>query len=130
MHIVKASFLLCLTLAISACAQDRYVQNMRDVSVSKWTHLTAADREQIVHLVSVKTRQPIQGITRWKPDSEQIAVFTGFTDADIYVNPWTEFQLEKRANGWNIVGQDIITPGMASILLSYPPNDTQKPKKT
>jgi hypothetical protein len=98
--------------------------------VSSWTHLSAADKERIVELVRQRTGQPIQGIVRWKPDSRQIAVFTGFDDANIYVNPWREYQLEKRGGSWQIVGDDIISPGMVHILLSYPPNDTRKPKKT
>jgi hypothetical protein len=127
---VKIANFFCAALLLGGCADDRPAQDARTVYVAGWTHLSVADKERIAELVRQRTRQPIQGIVRWKPNSQQIAVFTGFGDANIDVNPWTEHQLEKRGGSWQIVAQAIISPGMVHILLSYPPDDTRKPKKT
>jgi hypothetical protein len=117
---VKATFLLFPVVALTACssAESRYTANIEHVYVSRWTHLTAADREQIVRLVSTATRQPLQGITTWKPGSPDVAVYTGFRDADTELNPWTEFRMQKHATGWKIISKDVISPGMATILLT------------
>jgi len=128
--LAKAAALFFLSLALTGCIADRYAWNIQHTYVTAWTHLSDADREHVVHVVSRATRQPIQGIVRWKPDSKQVSVFTGFSDASPGVHPWTGFQFEKRSDGWHMVGQDIISPGMATILLTNPPNDTHRPKKT
>jgi hypothetical protein len=129
---VKTIFLFCVGFSLGACSsvESRYAANIPHVYVSPWTHLTSADREQIVRLVSEATRQPIQAIARWKPDSKQIAVFTGFPDASTEVHPWMEYQFEKGSDGWHMVGQAVVSQSMVHILLSYPPNDTRKPKET
>jgi hypothetical protein len=110
-------------LALVACssADSRYAANIQHVYVSRWTHLAAADRDQIVRLVSTATRQPIQGVTTWNRGSADIAVYTGFPDADTELDPWTEFRMQKQASGWKIVSRGSLSPGMATILLTNQP---------
>lgn len=117
---MKITSLLFLCIALAACstAEYRYATNIQHVYVSRWTHLTAADREQIVRLVSTATRQPLQGITTWKRGSPDIAVYTGFPEADTELYPWTEFGMQKHATGWKIISRHVISPGMATILLT------------
>jgi len=117
---VKVTFLLFLCIALTGCssAESRYATTIQHVYVSRWTHLTAADREQIVRLVSTATRQPLQGITTWKRGSPDVAVYTGFPDADTELYPWTEFRLQKHGTGWTIIAREVISPGMATILLT------------
>ena len=56
-------FLLCAALAFTACAESRYRSNLQNAPVTRWTHLSRADYEQVVRLVSDSTQQPIVGIT-------------------------------------------------------------------
>jgi hypothetical protein len=117
---VKATFVVFLGIALGACssAQSRYAANVQHVYVSHWTHLTAVDRDHIVRLVTAATRQPIQGITlqNAKASPTRISVFTGFRNSEMV--PWTEFALDKRADGWHIVSRSFISSGMATILLT------------
>jgi hypothetical protein len=117
---VKTTLAFSFALALAACssAENRYAANIQHVYVSRWTHLGAADRDQIVRLVSTATRQPIQGITvqNAKTSSTRISVFTGFRDSEMV--PWTEFILDKRADRWHIVSRSVISSSMATILLT------------
>jgi|GEM_PF-6919485 len=50
--------LFCLCLAVGGCAEnaeDTYARNMRYAYVTPWTHLSAADRREIVRLASAAT---------------------------------------------------------------------------
>jgi hypothetical protein len=112
-----------LALTLCACETERYASNIRRTYVTPWTHLSPPERDELVRLISETTRQPIQGITVWAPGSREVAVYTGFTDASTEINPWTEFKLEKRSSHWRIVSHDIISTGMATILLTTPPDN-------
>jgi hypothetical protein len=118
------TFLLSVLLVLSACAEDRYAHNMRQAYVTRWTHLSAADRSEIVRIVSAQTEQGIQGITKGRVHPQQISVFTGFSEAGAGVGErfrWHEFVLEKKANHWHIVSQTDISPALGTMFLSYPP---------
>jgi hypothetical protein len=123
---MRASVLLLAIFALTACVEDRYHWNVQHAVVTRWTRLEPGEREQIIRLVSAETRQPIDGITADKPKNgcRRILVYTGFHDTDLI--PWTEFQLEKRADGWHIVGRDIISPGMATIMETMPEMTSDK----
>jgi hypothetical protein len=116
-----ALFYLCL--AAGGCAEDRYAHNMRQAYVTPWTHISAADRSEMVRLVSAATDQGVQGITKSASNSKQISVFTGFTGAGAGVGDrfrWNEFVMEKHSNRWQIVSQHDTSPAVATALLSYP----------
>jgi hypothetical protein len=121
---VKSTFLLSLLLVLTACAESRYAYNMRRAHVTRWTHLSAADRSEIVRVVSAETEQGIQGITKGRVNPQQISVFTGFSEVGAGIGErfrWHEFVLKKRSNQWHIVSQKDISPALGSMLLSYPP---------
>src|SRR5436305_7718081 len=94
------------TLVLSACAEDaatRYAYNMRYAYVAPWTHLSAADRSEIIRLVSAATGKRIKGICRCTPNSAEISVFTDFAEA---APRWTLFTLQKHSNRWQITSRD------------------------
>jgi hypothetical protein len=114
--------LFCLCLALHGCAEDakdRYARNMRQAYVTPWTRLSAADRSEIVRLVSAATAKRIQGICNCTPNSTEISVFTSFPEAG---PRWTLFTFAKRANRWQLLAKDDdFSPAMATAMLSYPP---------
>jgi hypothetical protein len=121
---MQATVGVCLCLAVTGCAEDRYAYNMRRAYVTPWTHLSPADRSEIVRLVTAATEQGIQGISKGRSNSKQISVFTGFSGAEAGVGErfrWHEFVLEKHSNRWHIVSQQSTSPSVGSMLLSYPP---------
>ena len=123
-HVRTTVAAFCLCLVVSGCAEDRYAYNMRRVYVTPWTQLSPADRGEIVRLVSAATEQGIQGICRCTPNSKQISVFTGFSGVGAGVGErfrWHEFVLEKRSNRWQIVAHNSISPFLAQLSLSHPP---------
>jgi hypothetical protein len=109
-------------VSLTACAEDaatRYAYNMRYAYVAPWTHLSAADRSEIIRLVSVATGKRIKGICRCTPNSAEISVFTDFAEA---APRWTLFTLQKHSNRWQITSRDDdFSSGMATAMLSYPP---------
>jgi hypothetical protein len=123
-HVRMTVAVFGLYLAVSGCAEDLYAYNMRRASVTPWTQLSPADWSEIVRLVTAATEQGIQGITKSPSNSKQISVFTGFSGAGAGVGErfrWHEFLLEKRASRWQIVSQDCISPFLAQLSLSHPP---------
>src|SRR6187401_304767 len=127
---MKTALCLCLAVLSSACAAQRDGRQAADVYVARWTHLSAHDQEQIVRVVGRATRQPIQAIGRCYPGSDQISVFTGFSEPNVNteLHSWWEFKVERVASDWRIVSRGKISEGMVHILLSYPPNDTRDRK--
>ena len=116
--------LFCLCLAGGGCAEDRYAYNLRRAYVTPWTHLSPADQSEIVRLVSGATEQGIQAISTCRSRSEQIFVFTGFSEAGYGIGErfrWHEFVLEKHSGRWQIVSHDSISPTVARIFITYPP---------
>jgi hypothetical protein len=114
--------LFWLCLAVGGCAEDaeeRYAHNLRQAYVTAWTRLSAADRSEIVRLVSAATGQRIQGICSCTPNSKEISVFTSFPEGS---PRWTLFLLEKHGNRWQIMSKDSdFSSAMATAMLSYPP---------
>jgi hypothetical protein len=91
---------------------------MRYAYVTPWTHLSAADRREIVRLVSAATGQKIQGICSCRPNSVEISVFTSIPDAP----RWVLFRLEKHANRWQIMSVDNnFSSAMGTAMLSAQP---------
>src|SRR5688572_12511178 len=93
-------------LSLSACAEHvatTYAYNMRYAYVAPWTHLSAADRSEIIRLVSAATAKRIKGICRCTPNSSEISVFTDFPEG---TPRWTSFTLEKHSNRWQIISRD------------------------
>lgn len=115
---MKTALLLSLVVALTACAESRYQSNLQRAPVTRWTHLSRPDFEQVVRLVSNATHQPIIGITtdHSKRDVSHLHVITGFPDSDI--QRWHGFHLEKRADGWHITSHGEISPFLAQMRLS------------
>jgi hypothetical protein len=123
-HIWATIAFLFLSLAVGGCAEDRYAYNMRRAHVTQWTHLSPADHSEIVRLVSAATEEGIQAISTCMSRSEQIFVFTGFSEAGDGIGErfrWHEFVLEKHSGRWQIVSHDSISPTVARIFITYPP---------
>ena len=118
MPLVKPALLLSFLLALTGCAESRYQSNLQRAAVTRWTRLSRSDFEQVVHLVSDSTHQPIIGITtvHSKTDMRHLHVITGFSDSDI--QRWHGFHLEKRADGWHITSQGEISHFLAQMILS------------
>jgi hypothetical protein len=92
---------------------------MRQAYVAPRTHLSAADRSEIIRLVSAATGKRIQGICRCAPNSTEISVFTDFPEG---APRWTLFTLEKHSNRWQITSRDDdYSSAIATAMLSYPP---------
>jgi hypothetical protein len=116
----KSTFLLCVALAFTACAESRYHSNLQNAALTRWTHISRADYEQVVRLVSDSTHQPIIGITVAPPKSRKtrLYVVTGYEDSAL--QGWTGFRLEKRADGWHILSSGEISHFVAGMILSSP----------
>ena len=130
---VILSFVTILVgLSISACVEARYRWNSEHVYITEWTHLSAADREEVLQLFSRASRQPIIGITA-HDDSQngfrQLTIISGF-DEPSGVNPWREYLLEKGPGGWRIVASGPIGTTISGLVLSTRPSqsDQKKPK--
>jgi hypothetical protein len=92
---------------------------MRQAYVTPWTHLSAADRSEIIRLVSAATALRIQGVCSCTPNSKEISVFTSFPEG---APRWTLFLLEKHANRWQIMSRDDdFSSAMATAMLSAQP---------
>lgn len=115
---MKATPLLCCFLALTACVESRYRSNLQHAAVTRWTHLSRADFEQAVRLVSDATRQPIIGITtdHARSDTAHLHVITGYDDSSM--QSWTGFHLEKRTDGWHITDHGEISHFVADMRLS------------
>jgi hypothetical protein len=114
---------LCAGLLLSGCIQDRYRYNSQHVYITPWTHLSGEDREQVLQLFSRASRQPIIAITasQVKSSFPRILITSGFNDPS-EVNPWREYLLEKRPDGWHILSNGPVGQVSTSLLLSTPPN--------
>ena len=115
---MKEPLFIGFILTLTACAESRCQSNLQRAPLTRWTHLSRPDFEQVVRLVSDSTRQPIIGITTEynKKDMTHIHVITGFADSDI--QRWHGFHLEKRNDGWHITAQGEISPFLAELILS------------
>jgi CelD/BcsL family acetyltransferase involved in cellulose biosynthesis len=82
---VKVAIPLGSFLALTACAESRYRSNLQHAPLTRWTHLSRSDYEQVVRIVSYSTQQPIIGITtdHARSDSTHLHVITGYPDSEI-----------------------------------------------
>lgn len=121
----------CLALLVSSCVDTRYRWNSQHVSITPWTHLSASDRDQVLRLLSRTTRQPIIAISTHESKNglPQLYVVSGFEEAS-EVNPWREYFLEKRPDGWHIFASGPVGQVSAGLMLSAPPAHSRHAKKT
>jgi hypothetical protein len=122
---------VCVALSVSGCVEARYRSNSQRVYVTRWTHLSAADREEVLQLFSRASRQPIIGITAHVSKSRfpQLTIISGFEEAS-EVNPWREYLLEKRPDGWHVLSSGPIGQFISGFILSTPPSHSAHRKKT
>ena len=125
-----SSIAMCFGLLVGGCVQARYRSNSQHVYITPWTHLSAADREEVLQLFSRASRQPIIGITASEPKSgfPRLTIISGFDDPSA-VNPWREYLLEKRPDGWHILASGPIGQFSSGLLLSTPPSHSSHHKK-
>jgi hypothetical protein len=121
----------CAGLVVSGCVQARYRWNSQHVSITPWTHLSASDRDEVLQLLSRATRQPIIAISTHesKTGLPQLYAVSGFDDPS-EVNPWREYFLEKRRDGWHIFASGPVGQVSAGLMLSPPPSPSPIHKKT
>jgi hypothetical protein len=121
----------CAGLMVSGCVQARYRWNSQHVSITPWTHLSASDRDEVLQLLSRATRQPIIAISTHesKTGLPQLYAVSGF-DEPSEVNPWREYFLEKRRDGWHIFACGPVGQVSAGLMLSSPPSPSSNHKKT
>ena len=120
----------CAGLVVSGCVEARYRSNSQHVSVTPWTHLSASDREAVLQVLSRATRQPILAISARSPKRglPQLYAVSGFEETS-EVNPWREYFLEKRPDGWHIWASGPVGQVSAGMTLSLPPSPSPTPKR-
>jgi hypothetical protein len=130
-HAISSIVAVCAGLLISGCVQARHRWNSQHAYVTPWTHLSAGDREEVLQLFSRASRQPIIGITTHVSKSRfpQLTIISGFDDPS-EVNPWREYFLEKRPDGWHILASGPVGQVSAGFLLSPPPTPSPHHRKT
>jgi hypothetical protein len=122
---------VCAGVLFSGCAEERYRSNSQHAYITPWTHLSASDREEVLQLFSRASRQPIIGITVHQSKSRfpQLSIISGF-DEPSEVNPWREYLLEKRPDGWHVLGNSPIGQFITGLILNTPPSPSRTHKKT
>jgi hypothetical protein len=112
---------------VSGCVDARYRSNSQRVSFTPWTHLSAADREEVLQLLSRATRQPILAISTRAPKRglSQLYAVSGFEETS-EVNPWREYFLEKGRDGWHIFASGPVGQVSAGLMLSPPPSPMRR----
>ena len=117
---MKLTFFLFTAFLLGGCAESRYRSNLQNAPVTRCTHLSRTDYEQVVRLVSDSTHQPIIGITTdgMKPDPKHLHVITGFYESDL--QRWNGFHLVKGPDGWHITAHHEISRFLAQMVLSNP----------
>ena len=117
-------------LMVSGCVEARYRSNSQHVSFTPWTHLSASDREEVLQVLSRATRQPILAISARAPKRglPQLYAVSGFEETS-EVNPWREYFLEKRPDGWHIWASGPVGQVSAGMMLSLPPSPSPTPKR-
>ncbi len=115
---MKAALLFGSFLVLTACAESRYRSNLQHAPLTRWTHLSRSDYEQVVRIVSYSPISLSWAITtdHAKSDSTHLHVITGYSDSEI--QRWHGIHLEKRAAGWHITFKGEVSPMMAEWLLS------------
>ncbi len=90
-------------LGLAGCAENRYRWNLTHAYVTPWTHLSPADHDAIVRLISYRDQMPIIGITHHRPskDGSTISVFTGNVNQLTY-SYYHGYDLEKENGTWRI----------------------------
>jgi hypothetical protein len=122
-----------VALMIGGCVEARYRYNSQNVYITPWTHLSPADREEVLQVFSRASRQPIIAITAYIPKSTfpRLNVISGFDEAS-EVNPWREYTFERRPDGWHNLGSGPIGQFITGLILSTPPPDSRhkRPNQT
>jgi hypothetical protein len=95
----KSTILLCAALAVTACAESRYRSNVQHAPVTRWTHLSRSDYEQVVRLVSHATHQPIIGITTAPPKIRHDPLTRCHRIRGLR-NPRLDWISPRKAGGW------------------------------
>jgi hypothetical protein len=128
-HVPTTIIALCAALVIAGCVEDRYRYNSQHVFIMEGTHLSTSDREEVLRLLSRETRQPILAISahQSKTGLPQLYAVSGFEETS-EVNPWREYFLEKRRDGWHIFGSGPVGQVSASLMLSAPPSPSPHKK--
>src|SRR5436190_8994709 len=99
---------LLLLSGLRGYAGDKDKRNLKHPYITPWTHLSPADRDAIIRLISSRDQQPIIGISAHRRDKEgsTISVYTGreYTppvDPAIYKS-WHGYDLAKKGGVWRI----------------------------
>jgi hypothetical protein len=110
--------------ALSSYATDRPQRNLKHAYITPWTHLTPADGDAIVRLISNRDQQPIIGISahRRKKDGSTISVYTGreytvSVDSATYKS-WHGYDLAKKSGTWRITFHGDCSHTIANLDLS------------
>jgi hypothetical protein len=114
-----AIFAVAGLLALCGCAVDRYQRNLTAAYVTPWTHLSPADHEAIVRLITDIDERPLIGISahdEQKKDGSTISVYTGQRDQTTY-HFWHGYDLKKEHGKWRVVFHGDCSPIIANFDL-------------
>ena len=97
---VKRFAAVVCSLAVAACAEDRYRWNPEHAWLNPRTPLARNDFEEVVRLVSYATNEPIDAIN--------VSRQSGHPQADVLTSTTVSthtFMVEKRGSGWYTVSK-------------------------
>ena len=112
-------FLSAAVAVLASCAEDRYHWNLTHAYITPWTHLSSADQDAIVRLISYRDQMPIIGITQHRPsnDGATTSVFTGKVNQLTY-SYWHGYDLKKENGVWRITFHGDASHTIVSLSLS------------
>lgn len=118
---IRRIFVGLLALAtFSGCTAQLYNWNLKYAYVTPWTHLSPADREAIVRLISDRAEDPIIGITEEPPspdDGSTISVYTGSWERGTE-RSWHGYNLKKENGKWRVTFHGDCSHTIANLDLS------------
>ena len=114
---MKRSIIILVTaFFIAGCATHNYRRNLANAYITPWTHISHADGEEIIGLVSNETAEPIIGISAYRRVPSEIEVITGKTSQEEY-ETWHGYTLKKIDGRWKISFHGEISHSVAIIIL-------------
>lgn len=115
--------LFCVAIALlllCGCTDNRYRQNFTSAYVTPWTHLSTADHEAIVRLITDIDQQPLIGISAHEPNKENgstVSAYTGNVNQTTY-HFWHGYDLKKEKGKWRVTFHGDSSPIIANLDLS------------
>jgi hypothetical protein len=126
---VLVGFLALATF--SGCTEQLYRWNLKYAYVTPWTHLSSADREAIVRLISDRAEDPIIGITEEplsREDGSTLSVYTGSQEKGTE-RSWHGYNLKKEGNQWRVTFHGDCSHTIATLDLSGQLRDLHTKRK-